>query len=354
MKFPKSVHAEGWLDHMEKTTPEHLPDALAADARPRAAVPRAEPIEPAGMQRPHTFASTASAAPAAAFSASAAPVIAAPKRSSSTPWVVGAGAAVVVIAVAMTVSHNMPSRDATAVPPTVTGEAKPSPEDAQLAAAPTAAGPMTPEPAQPSVEQPAAPPAPVVEPAPTTVAAAPTPAPAPKVQAPAPQPVAPVAKTLTPPPETLAQASPPPVTLRDPVQPVQPVTPTVTPSPQPVMPTPTPTPTPTPEQAAPTVPPMAQAQPVPDTSEDTGITSKVRTALASDAVLAAVSIVVSTDHGVVKLEGQAPDTQARERATVVAAATQGVKAVDNRLTLPPVAQAQQLEPQQVARAPSSD
>ena len=71
--------------------------------------------------------------------------------------------------------------------------------------------------------------------------------------------------------------------------------------------------------------------------EDSGITVKVKMALSADAQLSAAPIVVSTDHGVVKLEGQAPDAQAREHATVIAANTVGVKAVDNRLTLPPVA-----------------
>jgi len=132
------------------------------------------------------------------------------------------------------------------------------------------------------------------------------------------------------------------VTLRDPVVPAAPaMTPPAT----------------VPEQTTPTVPPVAQAQPqpTPDAAvlEDAGITGKVKTALATDAMLSAAPIAVSTDHGVVKLEGQVPDTQARERATVVAAATAGVKAVDNRLTLPPVALLQQLEPQ-VARAPSSN
>jgi osmotically-inducible protein OsmY len=80
-----------------------------------------------------------------------------------------------------------------------------------------------------------------------------------------------------------------------------------------------------------------QTPPVPaGDPADTGITVKVREALASDATLAAVPIAVSTDHGVVKLEGQAPDAQAKARATVVAAATSGVRGVDNRLTLPAV------------------
>ncbi|WP_457426877.1 BON domain-containing protein, partial [Roseateles sp. P5_E7] len=84
---------------------------------------------------------------------------------------------------------------------------------------------------------------------------------------------------------------------------------------------------------SPGTPPLAQA-PVP-AAEDAGITVQVRSALASDSTLAAVPIAVSTDHGVVKLEGQAPDAPTRERATVVASSAAGVKAVDNRLTLPP-------------------
>jgi len=40
---------------------------------------------------------------------------------------------------------------------------------------------------------------------------------------------------------------------------------------------------------------------------------------------------------VVRLEGQAPDATTREHAAVVAASAAGVRAVDNRLTLPPAA-----------------
>lgn len=86
-----------------------------------------------------------------------------------------------------------------------------------------------------------------------------------------------------------------------------------------------------------TTPPALAQQLAPAAApEDSGITVNVKMALSADAQLASVPIAVSTDHGVVKLEGQAPDAQARERATVVAASTTGVKAVDNRLTLPPV------------------
>lgn len=68
--------------------------------------------------------------------------------------------------------------------------------------------------------------------------------------------------------------------------------------------------------------------------EDTAISAKVKTALAADPSLSAARIIVSTSQGVVRLDGPAPDAAARERATVLASAPQGVKGVDNRLTLP--------------------
>ncbi|WP_422017497.1 BON domain-containing protein [Roseateles sp.] len=384
MKFPKSVHAEGWLDHIETTKPEHMPEALSAHA----AAPLRRPVTPLAspaaayrvddVQRERIATPTPVAA-ASGFTVPPSPTVIEPRQYAVTPWVIGAGAGAVLIAVAVMMSRGFaPSVEPMATPPaTVVGEVKPSPEDAQLAAEPTAAGPVTatpdtsPAPAEPVVAaaKPAPTPAPVAE-APRVVAAAPTTPPAPRMQAPAPspalQPLQPVTKTLSPAPEVLAQAAPP-VALRDPVTPVptapmavtppqaQPLTaPPVTTAPDPVAP-PSTMPDVTP---VPVTPPLAQAQPQPQpqpaAADDAGITVKVRTALATDATLAAVPIAVSTDHGVVKLEGQAPDTQARERATVVAAATQGVKAVDNRLTLPPVALLQQqLEPQQIARAPGN-
>jgi hypothetical protein len=133
----------------------------------------------------------------------------------------------------------------------------------------------------------------VAEPAGQLVAAAPAPAP--------------VGRSLAQPPEVMAQASPP---LAAPAPVTAPATPPVVA-----------------EQAPATTP-----DPL-----DASITVQVRLALAADAALATVPIVVSTDRGVVTLEGQAPDASARQRATVVAANTTGVKAVDNRLTLPPVA-----------------
>lgn len=74
---------------------------------------------------------------------------------------------------------------------------------------------------------------------------------------------------------------------------------------------------------------------------DAGITLKVKTALAADPALSAARIDVDTVDGVVRLSGPAPDAQARERASVLAAAPEGVRRVDNQLSLPPTAQAGQ-------------
>lgn len=68
--------------------------------------------------------------------------------------------------------------------------------------------------------------------------------------------------------------------------------------------------------------------------DDAGISTKVKAALAVDPSLSAARIVVSTDKGIVRLEGPAPDVAAKDRATVLAGAPQGVRGVDNRLTLP--------------------
>jgi len=66
---------------------------------------------------------------------------------------------------------------------------------------------------------------------------------------------------------------------------------------------------------------------------DAGITASVKTALAADPALSALKIDVTTEQGVVTLQGPAPDEKARERAGVLAAAPQGVKSVDNRLAV---------------------
>lgn len=67
---------------------------------------------------------------------------------------------------------------------------------------------------------------------------------------------------------------------------------------------------------------------------DAGITVKVKAALAVDPALQASRITVDTVDGIVRLEGPAPDAAAKARASVLAAAPQGVRGVDNRLALP--------------------
>lgn len=68
--------------------------------------------------------------------------------------------------------------------------------------------------------------------------------------------------------------------------------------------------------------------------DDAAISTKVKAALAVDPSLSAARIIVSTDKGIVRLEGPAPDAASRDRATVLAGAPQGVRGVDNRLALP--------------------
>lgn len=68
--------------------------------------------------------------------------------------------------------------------------------------------------------------------------------------------------------------------------------------------------------------------------DDTGISAKVKAALAVNPALSASRVAVTTERGIVRLDGPAPDPAARERATVLAAAPAGVRGVDNRLTLP--------------------
>lgn len=450
MKFPKSVHAEGWDQQVygggnpvktnnpalnlkrgfkagAKPVSLHTPlhgdaPAFTAPVRPAVAAPSIRPqVAPATA----AAAGYAHAAAPAVRPAAGASVAAPPPRGSSVPWVVGAGVGVLLIGGAVVMSRNTAPTSPDASTPVVVGQATPSPEDTQLQNAPPSAGtagvtseavpqttPAT-EAETPSTNTPSAAEAmapapkaaaepPVAKPAPaeTRIAQAPAPAqaqPQPQVWAakPADKPAkvdapAPVIRTLTPQPEVLAQVSPPvvspaPAPMPSSVTPtvISPpatspstapsTTPSALPSPQPAAPAaaastatvpavpqlaPPVTSSTPPVATAPVTPPVVAQQapaPAPATPDpaDTSITVQVRQALAADATLATVPIAVSTDHGVVKLEGQAPDAQARERATVVAANTSGVKAVDNRLTLPPVAVSEQIPSRVVAQAPAA-
>ncbi len=68
-------------------------------------------------------------------------------------------------------------------------------------------------------------------------------------------------------------------------------------------------------------------------ANDMTITAKVQAALAADGALSVMDIEVDTEAGRVALVGTAPDEGARERATSLATAIDGVVAVDNRLTV---------------------
>lgn len=70
-------------------------------------------------------------------------------------------------------------------------------------------------------------------------------------------------------------------------------------------------------------------------AKDAVITTSVNAELAKDSQLSALRIDVDTVEGRVALKGTAPDSASRERATKLAQRVDGVKAVDNQLTVAP-------------------
>lgn len=68
-------------------------------------------------------------------------------------------------------------------------------------------------------------------------------------------------------------------------------------------------------------------------ARDAAITAQVNAELARDDQLSALRINVDTVGGRVALEGTAPDSASRERAEKLAAAVEGVLAVENRLSV---------------------
>ncbi|RTL41702.1 MAG: BON domain-containing protein [Burkholderiales bacterium] len=346
MKFPKSMHAEGWDRHVDGGAAAVKTNTPAFNLK-RGFKAGAKPVS---LHTPLHLDAHPAAAPAVRSAVAQAGT--APVRAGSLGWVVGAGLGALLIGGAVVMSRSL-STSALRSPgaPLVVGQVTPSAEEAQLQRAPPGAGPATEggpadtaaAPAAAAAEvapvtktdapaRTAAVEAPAVKPALADARPAPAPSPPPVWAAkpadalvpvaPAP---APVARALPPQPEVLAQATPsalpaaPASNASDGASPASavPAAPAVV------------------AQQAPASSPAATPDPL-----DATITVQVRQALAADAALAAVPIAVSTDHGVVKLEGQAPDAEARQRATVVASNTTGVKAVDNRLTLPPVAAAE--------------
>jgi osmotically-inducible protein OsmY len=70
-----------------------------------------------------------------------------------------------------------------------------------------------------------------------------------------------------------------------------------------------------------------------DATDDARITASVNAELAKDPSLSALKIDVDTHAGKVMLQGKAPSTAARERATTLAANVKGVSSVENRLSV---------------------
>lgn len=68
---------------------------------------------------------------------------------------------------------------------------------------------------------------------------------------------------------------------------------------------------------------------------DATITTKINLALVADEQLKALKIDVDTKDGKVVLTGTAPDAGARDRATAMSKAVEGVVDVDNRLSVQP-------------------
>lgn len=72
-----------------------------------------------------------------------------------------------------------------------------------------------------------------------------------------------------------------------------------------------------------------------DKMDDAAITASVKTEIAKDSDLSALSINVDTDQGRVALKGTAPSAAAKEHATTLAQSVKGVTRVDNQLTVDP-------------------
>lgn len=79
--------------------------------------------------------------------------------------------------------------------------------------------------------------------------------------------------------------------------------------------------------------PMNEQSNVSDKIDDAAITAKVKTAIIGEPGLKALQIDVDTANGVVVLSGAVDSPTSVDRATQIAQAIEGVKSVDNRLTV---------------------
>ena len=368
MKFPKSLHADGWADHIDTTKSEavpgvpsgsaaaHLHGAKAPGIRinsPRVA-PALSSTRPVMSTTSSPLASaTRDSLPPAAARPEARAVALPPQRQRQLSWLIAAGTGAAVIAIVAIWAANRPADMDIVVtqPAIISGTTVPQAEVAAatpVAVADAVTTRTTTAAATPAVTAPAPAlmglPVTTVKPAVESglVAQATVPAPRPDLV------VRGAPRTLQPQPQPQPQPTPylqPSAALSPDIAAApgsEPQPPSVSPGSEPIALPPTAAGTSSvPQETQPAAAPAAAVVPAPvalaqvaPVFEDGGITLKVRSAIAADSTLAGMPIVVSTDRGVVKLEGQAPDAPTRERATVVAAATTGVKSVDNRLTVP--------------------
>jgi hyperosmotically inducible protein len=72
---------------------------------------------------------------------------------------------------------------------------------------------------------------------------------------------------------------------------------------------------------------------VADAANDAAITTTINAELAKDSKLSATRIDVDTTQGRVALRGTAPDAEAKDRATRIAANVKGVMSVENQLKI---------------------
>jgi len=93
-----------------------------------------------------------------------------------------------------------------------------------------------------------------------------------------------------------------------------------------------------------TAPPMTAPAPAPgadadrsagQTVDDAGVTAKVKAALLAESGVDGTKINVDTFNGRVTLKGEVPNQGQIDRAMQVAKGIEGVKEVDNRLTVSP-------------------
>ena len=87
--------------------------------------------------------------------------------------------------------------------------------------------------------------------------------------------------------------------------------------------------------AADTTDTTSKTEKVKEFVQDATITTKVKTEFAKDKDVSALHIKVDTDHGVVKLSGDAKSKEEADKAAAIAQGTKGVVSVDNEIQVNP-------------------